>query len=440
MKTVHPSVYRASILHFLSDPLLDGDEAYEYFEDGALVVDQGKVIQLGDAQTLLAQLDHPANLVDLRGQLIIPGFIDTHLHYPQIDIMASHGEALLDWLNRYTFPAEQAFKDPRHALETANFFVDELLKNGTTTAAVFGTVHKTSVNAFFEVSQARNTRMICGQVMMDRNAPRALCDTATQSYEDSSELISKWHQNGRQQYAVTPRFAITSSPAQLEVAAQLLKDTPSLLLQTHLSENKDEIAFALKLFPEANDYLDIYERYGLVNSNSVFAHALHLNDDQCQRLGAQQAKIAFCPSSNLFLGSGLADIKKFDTHNLGLSLASDVGAGTRLSMLHTMAEAYKVCRLQNYSLDALRSFYLATLAGAKALGLEDKVGSFRTGNEADFVVLNYDATSLMKRRQVQCEDLPDKLFALLMLGDDRSITSTYVAGKRVYHADNNPHV
>jgi guanine deaminase len=434
MKTVHPSVYRASILHFLSDPLKEDEHSYEYFEDGVLVVDEGKVIQLGDANTLLAQLDHPAKLVDLRGQLIIPGFVDTHLHYPQIDIMASYGDTLLDWLNHYTFPAEQAYKDPRCALEAAEFFLDELLKNGTTTAMVFGSVHKTSVNAFFEASQTRNTRMICGKVMMDRRAPQALCDTAEESYQDSSELIERWHQKGRQQYAVTPRFAITSSPAQLEVARQLLRETPGLMLQTHLSENEEEIALTLKLFPKARDYLDVYEGYDLVGENSVFAHAVHVSDSECQRLAEHKATIAFCPSSNLFLGSGLTDIAKFDQHSLGYSLASDIGAGTRISMLHTMAEAYKVCRSRGYQLNALRSFYLATLGGAQALGLENKIGSFKPGNEADFVVLNYDSTSLMKRRQEQCESLSDKLFALLMLGDERCITSTYVAGKRMYHA------
>lgn len=434
MKTVHPSVYRASILHFLSDPLKEDEHSYEYFEDGVLVVDEGKVIQLGDANTLLAQLDHPAKLVDLRGQLIIPGFVDTHLHYPQIDIMASYGDTLLDWLNHYTFPAEQAYKDPRCALEAAEFFLDELLKNGTTTAMVFGSVHKTSVNAFFEASQTRNTRMICGKVMMDRRAPQALCDTAEESYQDSSELIERWHQKGRQQYAVTPRFAITSSPAQLEVASQLLRETPGLMLQTHLSENEEEIALTLKLFPKARDYLDVYEGYDLVGENSVFAHAVHVSDSECQRLAEHKATIAFCPSSNLFLGSGLTDIAKFDQHSLGYSLASDIGAGTRISMLHTMAEAYKVCRSRGYQLNALRSFYLATLGGAQALGLENKIGSFKPGNEADFVVLNYDSTSLMKRRQEQCESLSDKLFALLMLGDERCITSTYVAGKRMYHA------
>jgi guanine deaminase len=434
MKTVHPSVYRASILHFLSDPLKEDEHSYEYFEDGVLVVDEGKVIQLGDANALLAQLDHPAKLVDLRGQLIIPGFVDTHLHYPQIDIMASYGDTLLDWLNHYTFPAEQAYKDPRRALEAAEFFLDELLKNGTTTAMVFGSVHKTSVNAFFEASQTRNTRMICGKVMMDRRAPQALCDTAEESYQDSSELIERWHQKGRQQYAVTPRFAITSSPAQLEVASQLLRETPGLMLQTHLSENEEEIALTLKLFPKARDYLDVYEGYDLVGENSVFAHAVHVSDSECQRLAEHKATIAFCPSSNLFLGSGLTDIAKFDQHGLAYSLASDIGAGTRISMLHTMAEAYKVCRSRGYQLNALRSFYLATLGGAQALGLENKIGSFKPGNEADFVVLNYDSTSLMKRRQEQCESLSDKLFALLMLGDERCITSTYVAGKRMYHA------
>ena len=429
MKTIHPSVYRASILHFLSDPNVDGDAAYEYYEDGVLVVDEGKVVAIGDAEPMLKELDHPANLIDYSGRLLIPGMIDTHIHYPQCEVIASYGEQLMDWLNNYTFPAEMKFKDPRYALEMANFFLDELLKCGTTTAMVYGTVHKTSVEAFFEASQERNTRMICGKVMMDRNAPHELCDTPESSYEDSKSLIEHWHGNGRQLYAVTPRFAITSTPEQLTLAGKLHKEYPDTYVQTHLSENKDEITFVHKLYPEAKDYLDVYDQYGLVDQRSVFGHGIHLSDREKTRLAEAGASVAFCPTSNLFLGSGLLDLKGLDEHKVPYSLASDVGGGTSFSMLQTLNEAYKVSQVQGYSLCPLRSFYMATLGNAKCLGLEDQIGSFKAGNEADFIILDYEATDLMQLKQSRCQTLQEKLFAMIILGDDRAVSHTYVAGK-----------
>lgn len=435
MKTIHPSVYRASILHFLGDPGRDGDAAYEYYEDGVLVIDEGKVVAIGDAEPMLKELDHPANLIDYSGRLIIPGLIDTHIHYPQCEVIASYGEQLLDWLNNYTFPTEMKFKDPRYALEMANFFLDELLKCGTTTALVFGTVHKTSVEAFFEASQERNTRMICGKVMMDRNAPQDLCDTPESSYEDSKTLIENWHGNGRQLYAITPRFAITSTPEQLALAGKLHQEFPDTYIQTHLSENKDEIAFVNKLYPEAQDYLDVYDQFGLVNERSVFAHGIHLSDREKTRLAETRASISFCPTSNLFLGSGLLDLKALDESEVRYSVATDVGGGTSFSMLQTLSEAYKISQLKGNSLCPLRSFYMATLGNAKSLGLEDQIGSFKAGNEADFIVLDYEATDLMQLKQSRCNTLREKLFAMIILGDDRAVSHTYVAGKLTHQRD-----
>jgi len=434
MKTKHPSVYRGAILHFHSDPAIDGESAVEYHEDGILIVDEGKIVAMGDAEPMLAELDHPANLVDYSGHLIIPGLIDSHIHFPQYEVIASYGEQLMDWLNQYTFPAESAFKDPRHALEIAELFLDELLRNGTTTAMVYASVHKSAVEAFFEVSKARNTRMLCGKVMMDRNAPAELCDTPESSYEDSKALIEKWHNNGRQQYVITPRFAITSTPEQLALAGKLHEEYPDTAIQTHISENQDEIAFVKQLYPAAQDYLDVYDQYGLVNQRSALGHGIHLSDRELQRIAESGAHIAFCPTSNLFLGSGLLDLKRLDDFGVRYSVATDVGGGTSFSMLRTLSEAYKICQLNHYKLDPLRSLYLATLGNARCLGLDDRIGSFKTGNEADFVVINHGATPLTKRKHSSANSLMEQLFNLITLGDDRAIYRTYIAGKLAYKA------
>lgn len=417
--------YRASILHFQNSGNAD------YFADGILVVENQTIKQVGHASELLPQLDG-ASLKDLTGKLIMPGFIDTHIHYPQVDVIASYGEQLLDWLNNYTFPTELQFKDKAFASETANFFLNELLKNGTTTALVFGTVFKESVDAFFEASQARNTRMICGKVMMDRNAPEGLCDTPQSSFDDSQALIDQWHENGRQLYAITPRFAITSTREQLEKAGELVKNNPSVYMQTHLSENKAEIAFVKELFPERKSYLDVYDHYGLLGPRSVFAHGVHLDETDYQRLSETQSSISFCPTSNLFLGSGLFSLEDSKKFNVPVSVATDVGGGTSFSMLQTLNEAYKICQLNNYSLAPLEGFYMMTLGNAKTLKLDDKIGNFASGKEADFVVIDLQGTPLMARKQAKCRTLEETLFSLMMLGDDRAISETFVAGRSVY--------
>ena len=417
--------YRASILHFQNSGNAD------YFADGILVVENQTIKQVGHASELLSQVDG-ASLKDLTGKLIMPGFIDTHIHYPQVDVIASYGEQLLDWLNNYTFPTELQFKDKAFASETANFFLDELLKNGTTTALVFGTVFKESVDAFFEASQARNTRMICGKVMMDRNAPEGLCDTPQSSFDDSQALIDQWHENGRQLYAITPRFAITSTREQLEKAGELVKNNPSVYMQTHLSENKAEIAFVKELFPERKSYLDVYDHYGLLGPRSVFAHGVHLDETDYQRLSETQSSISFCPTSNLFLGSGLFSLEDSKKYNVPVSVATDVGGGTSFSMLQTLNEAYKICQLNNYSLAPLEGFYMMTLGNAKTLKLDDKIGNFASGKEADFVVIDLQGTPLMARKQAKCRTLEETLFSLMMLGDDRAISETFVAGRSVY--------
>ena len=436
MNTPSTTVYRASILHFLDDPDKAGDDAYEFFEDGALVVENGKVVKTGPVEEVEKDLPQDFELVDYRGYLIMPGMIDTHIHFPQVEVIASYGEQLLDWLNNYTFPAERQFEDKEYASKIANFFLDELVKCGTTTALVFGTVHKQSVDAFFEASEKRNTRMICGKVMMNRNAPEFLCDDVDSSYQDSKELIERWHGNGRQLYAVTPRFAITSTPEQLQKAGQLLEEYPDVYMQTHISENKDEVAFVQELFPESKDYLDVYDQYKLLGERSVFAHGIHLTPREHQRFRETGSSVSFCPTSNLFLGSGLLDIAELEKEQVAYSVATDVGGGTSFSMLQTLNEAYKVCQLRGNKLSALKSLYLATLGNARTLKLDDKIGSFKVGNEADFIVMDFHSTPLMSLKQSKCKTLAEKLFAMIILGDDRTVRSTYVAGECLYSPNN----
>ncbi|GGO88336.1 guanine deaminase [Marinobacterium nitratireducens] len=434
--TAARKAYRASIIHSIGDPAEVGLEAsYEYYEDGLLVVTDGQIESLGDAAVLLAHLPEGTEVIEYPDALLTPGFIDTHIHYPQTGMIASYGEQLLDWLNNYTFPAENAFRDPAHAAEVAGVFLDELLRNGTTTALVFGTVHKQSVDAFFGAAQQRNLRMIAGKVLMDRNAPDYLTDTAESGYNDSRELIERWHGKGRLHYAVTPRFAPTSSNEQLAAAGQLLQEYEGLYMHTHLSENRDEVEWVKSLFPQCDGYLDVYDHFNLLGERSVFAHGIHLCDDECKRLSETGSAIAFCPTSNLFLGSGLFNLPKMEQHRVRVGLGTDVGAGTSFSILQTLNEAYKVMQLQGAKLNPFKSLYLATLGGARALRLDDRIGSFANGNDADFVVLDYNATPLMRYRMAQAKTLDEKLFVLMMLGDDRTVRETFAAGESVHRRD-----
>jgi guanine deaminase len=433
--TANVQAYRAAILHSLADPAVVGVEAsYEYFEDGILLVEDGQIAQVGHAAELLPMLKG-VELTEYRDALITPGFIDSHIHYPQTGMIASYGEQLLDWLNTYTFPTERQFEDKAHAADVAGIFLKELLRNGTTTALVFGSVHRQSVDAFFEAAAALNLRMIAGKVLMDRNAPDYLTDTAESGYAESKALIERWHGKGRLHYAVTPRFAPTSSPEQLSLAGKLLGEYPDLYMHTHLSENRQEIEWVKQLFPERSGYLDVYDHYQLIGPRAVFAHGVHLCDDECQRLAETGSAVAFCPTSNLFLGSGLFDLAKLERHGVRVGLGTDVGAGTSFSQLQSLNEAYKIMQLQGKKLDPFKSLYLATLGGAQALYLDDKIGNFECGKDADFVVLDYKATPLIDYRLQQATSLAEKLFALCMLGDDRAIKQTFAAGVSVHRRD-----
>ena len=424
---------RGSIAHCLRDPGENGDpDALEYFEDGLLLVENGIVQQLGPAGELLPQLPPGLTVQDHSGKLIVPGFIDTHIHYPQTDIIASYGKQLLDWLNQYTFPAEQQFHDAGYAREVAEFFLSELLRNGTTTAMVYATTHPQSVDAFFQATQQRQMRMMAGKVLMDRHAPAGLADTAESGYRDSKALIERWHGQDRLLYAITPRFAATSTEAQLEKTGQLAAEHPDVFMQTHVAENKAEVAWVAELFPWSRSYLDVYDRYGLLRERAVYAHCIHLDAADRQRMADSGAAMAFCPTSNLFLGSGLFDLDAARSLGVRVGLATDVGGGTSFSMLQTLSEAYKVLQLNGQTLSAFRALYLATLGGAESLYLDDKIGNFAPGKEADFVILDLQATPLLARRMAHTRNLAEKLFVLMMLGDDRAVAATYIMGKLAY--------
>ncbi|HYD79122.1 MAG TPA: guanine deaminase, partial [Paucimonas sp.] len=371
--SIAPTAYRASLLHFSGDPAFD-EHAHAWHEDGLLVVENGRVRAAGDYAALKKALPEGTAIRDYRGKLIVPGFIDTHVHYPQTDMIASPASGLLPWLETYTFPTERKFEDDAHAQDVAGFFLDQLLGNGTTTAMVYCTVHPSSVNAFFAESEKRNLRMVAGKCLMDRHCPEFLQDTAEGGVADSEELIRRWHGRGRQLYAITPRFAPTSTEAQLQLAGELAAKHPSVYLQTHVAENTDEVAWVKQLFPGARSYLDVYDRYGMLRPRSMYAHCIWLDDADRARMAETQSAISICPTSNLFLGSGLFDFARADAARVPLSLATDVGGGTSFSMLQTMNEAYKVARMGGTHLPALRMFYLATLGNARAMQLEGTIG------------------------------------------------------------------
>lgn len=419
---------RGRLLDFTADPAQAGADALRYIEDGALIIAGGRIIARGEAAVLLPSFDGP---VDDHGQkLILPGLIDLHIHYAQSRVIASFGTQLMDWLERYTFPEESRLADPAHARFQADFFLDELLANGTTTAVVYGTVHASATDVFFERSTARNTRMIAGKSMMDRNAPAWLSDTAQGSYDAVKYLIGRWHGQGRQMYVVTPRFAITSTDEQLELAAALTREFPDVYLQTHLSENDKEIEAVRAIYPWARHYTHVYEKFGITGPRSLFGHSIHLDDDEVATLARTGSIAVFCPTSNTFLGSGLFDRDRLAAGGVRIGLATDVGGGTSYSMLATAGEAYKVLQLRRQTLRPLDAFHMMTRGNAEVLGLAHLIGTLDAGTEADVVVLDARATPAMAHRMTTVETIEEELFALMTLGDDRSVAATYVAGER----------
>ncbi|WP_196780772.1 guanine deaminase [Nocardioides sambongensis] len=427
------SAVRGHAISYRGDPFFD-DDAFVDVEDALIISEGGVITAFGPYDEVKGQLPDGVEVTHHPDALICAGFIDTHIHYVQTGIIGAFGSQLIDWLNHYTFIEEQRFADKAHADAVAKIYFDQLLANGTTTAVTFCAMYPSSVDAFFEESERRGTRMVGGKVMMDRNAPDALLDTATSSYEDSKALIAKWHDRGRNQYAITPRFAPTSTPEQLEAAGVLWKESPGTFVHTHVSENTGEIAWVKSLFPERAGYLDVYDHFGLLGRRSVLAHGVHLTARERGRVHETGSAVSHCPTSNLFLGSGLFHIHdaKDPKRPMHVGLGTDIGAGTSFSILQTMNEAYKVAELNVYPMNSIKTFYLATLGGAEALDLADKIGSLEVGKEADFVVLDPKATPLLAYRSERAESTEELMFVLSIMADDRAVAATYVAGKPAY--------
>lgn len=426
------TLLRGRTLSFLRWPeSIDDHAAYTYEEDGGLLLRDGKIAAAGPYVEVEKQAGEGTRRIDHRPHLILPGFIDAHVHFPQMQVIASYGAELLDWLNTYTFPEETKFADAQHGRRIARLFLDEMVRHGTTTVAAYCSVHKASAEAFFEESHARDMLNIAGKVMMDRNAPDGLLDTPQSGYDDTRALIGEWHGKGRQHVAITPRFAITSSPEQMEMAGALAKEFPNLHVQTHLSENHAEIAYTCELYPQAKDYTDIYDRYGLLGKRTLLGHCIHLSEREADALSESGSVAVFCPTSNLFLGSGLFDYQRFRRREkpLRIATATDVGGGTNYSMLRTMDEGYKVIALNGEKLNPLQSFWQLTRGNAEALSVAGRVGTLEQSTDADIVVLDSGATPGMRLRMETVGTLAEELFLLQTLGDDRAVREVYVSGR-----------
>lgn len=420
------TILRGRVLTFVDEPQsLDDTSSYQYWADGEVEIEDGRIVSVGPFD---GAQQPDARIIDHRPHLILPGFLDPHIHYPQMQVIGSYAANLLEWLNTYTFIEEQRFADIAHATAIASDFFDTLIRHGTTTAAVYCTVHPQSVDAFFAEAEKRNMLMVAGKVMMDRNAPDGLLDTPQSSYDDTKAGIARWHGQGRAHYAITPRFAITSTPEQMEMVAALASEHPDLHIQTHVSENLAEIALANELYPDHGDYVGIYEKYGLLGPKTLLGHCIHLSHRETEALADTGSVAVFCPTSNMFIGSGLFDYDRLQVHGVRIAVATDVGGGTSYSMLRTMDEAYKVMQLRGQRLNPLKSFYHVTLGNARAMGLETRIGSVAAGKEADLVVLDARATPEMAVRMERVESLANELFLLLTCGNASSVVETYVSG------------
>jgi guanine deaminase len=427
---------RGPVLTYTGDPFRDGLNRTMVVEPDAIVaMADGRITHFGPADRVLPQLPAGTEVKNYgRDALISAGFIDSHVHFPQVPMIAAYGGQLLDWLNTYTFPTEQKYSDKEFARSVAKVFLRENLRNGITSGCVYCTVHPQSVDALFEEAEKLGMRLAAGKVMMDRNAPDALLDTAKTGYDDSKALIGKWHNRGRLMYAITPRYAATSTREQLEAAGALCREHPDCYLQTHVSENLREVAWVKELFPERNGYLDVYDHYALCRPRAVFGHGIHLTDDEMQTMHRTGSAIAHCPTSNFFLGSGFFDIARAvrKERPVRVGLGTDLGAGTSFSILATLNEAYKAAQLNGTALSAGHAYYVATRGSAHAMYLDDKIGSIAPGMEADIVVLDMKSTPIIEYRMQYARDFQEALFIQMMLGDDRAVQATYVAGKLLY--------
>ncbi|TCO70891.1 guanine deaminase [Rhodovulum euryhalinum] len=418
------------ILGFAGDPFADGPGAARIDESGGVLVEGGRIVAVGAAEALRAA--HPgARVSDMGGALISAGFVDAHAHYPQTGIIASWGKRLIDWLNGYTFPEEMRFADAGYAADIAGRYLDLLLAHGTTTVASYCTTHPAGVDAFFAAAEARGMRVVAGKTCMDRNAPEGLCDTPERAHDESAALIGRWHGRGRLTYAITPRFAPTSSPEQLDALGTLWAEHPDCLMQTHLSEQVEEIDWVRALFPEARDYLDVYERAGLLGPGAVFGHCIHLTGRERMRLRETGAALVHCPTSNLFIGSGLFDMGGLVDEGQRVGLATDTGGGSSFSMLRTMAAAYEIGQLRGRALHPAELWWLATAGAARALRMDDRIGTLAPGMEADIVALDLGSTPAIAQRAARATNIWEAVFPTIMMGDDRAIAGVWVNGTRV---------
>ena len=425
------SLLLGQTLSFNDDPFhAPIDEAAIWQRRGAVLVTGGHIMAVGTADEMRAA--HPdAKVYDYDDALITAGFVDAHAHYPQTAIIASWGKRLIEWLNNYTFPEELRFGDPLYGASAAKTYFDLTLANGTTTVCSFCTIHPESVEAFFVEAQRRGVRAVAGKTCMDRNAPDALRDTPQSAYDDSKRLLERWHGQGRLGYAITPRFSPTSTPAQLEAMGALWAEHPDCLMQTHLAEQTDEVAWVADLFPQARDYLDTYERAGLLGPGAMFGHAIYLNQREKDRLREADAALIHCPTSNTFIGSGLFDMDGLMRAGQRIGLATDTGGGSSFSMLRTMAAAYEVAQLRGTALHPAQLYWLATAGSARAMRLGDKIGNLASGLEADLVVLDLASTPAIKQRATRAEDIWQALFPTIMMGDDRAVQAVWVAGREL---------
>jgi guanine deaminase len=422
-------ILKGQVLSFTSSPF-DGDPVAATRTDEAVAICGGKIAGVGTLADL--QAAHPgAQVSDHGDHLICAGFVDAHVHFPQTTMIASWGKRLIDWLNTYTFPEEMKFGDPEYAADIAGRYLDLTAAHGTTTFCSFATIHPESVDALFSAAQVRGQRIVTGKTCMDRNAPDGLRDTAQSAYDDSKRLLEKWHGLDRLEYAITPRFSPTSTPEQMEALGALWAEHPEVLMQTHLSEQTDEIEWVRSLYPEARDYLDTYEKFGLLGGRGLYGHAIHLEDRERDRLREHGAALVHCPTSNTFIGSGLFDMAGLMAEGQRIGLATDTGGGSSFSMLRTMAAAYEIGQLRGTPLHAAQLIWLATLGSARSLRMEDRIGNIAAGMEADLVVLDLASTPAISQRSERADDLWEALFPTIMMGDDRAVAEVWIGGRRV---------
>jgi len=419
------------VLRFVADPFAEGPQAARHERQGAVAIEAGRIVAVGPADEIVGRFPQ-APRQDLGDKLISAGFVDAHVHYPQTAIIASWGKRLIDWLNSYTFPEEMRFADPAYASAIASRYFDLALSYGTTSMCSYGTIHAPSVDAFFNEAERRGMRALAGRTCMDRDtAPAGLRDTAQSAYDESKALLDRWHGRGRLSYVITPRFSPTSTPDQLLALGSLWAEHPECLMQTHLSEQVDEIAWVKSLYPAARDYLDTYETFGLLGENGIYGHAIHLEPREVARLREVGAGLAHCPTSNTFIGSGMFDTAGLAAAGLRIGLATDTGGGSSFSMLRTMAAAYEIGQLRRHASHPAQLWYLATAGAARALRIETAVGNIAPGMEADLIALDLVSTPVIAQRAERAESFWEALFPTIMMGDDRAIAGVWVAGRRM---------